>query len=101
MNIYIGNLSSQVNEQDLTRLFSVYGNVSRVKIMKDAYTGVSKGFAFVEMTGKPEEAIKQLNKKELKGKGITVSEARSRDNRISDNRNRNTSSVFGNRPNRY
>ncbi len=101
MNIYIGNLSSQVHEEDLTRLFSAFGNVSRVNIMKDSYTGLSRGFGFVEMTGKPEQAIKELDKKDLKGKVISVSEARSKDNRSSGSRSRRTTSVFGNRTNRY
>jgi RNA recognition motif-containing protein len=83
MNIYVGNLSTSVNEEDLTKLFSGYGNISRVKIIKDAYTGVSKGFGFVEMTGKPEEAIKQLDKKDFKGKVMTVNEARSKNNTAS------------------
>lgn len=80
MNIFVGNLSTSVHEEDLKRLFSVYGNISRVKIIKDAYTGVSKGFGFVEMTGKPEEAIKELDKKDFKGKVMTVNEARSKNN---------------------
>ncbi|MFO7447327.1 MAG: RNA-binding protein [Ignavibacteriaceae bacterium] len=77
MNIYIGNLSSNVSEQDLRDLFSGYGNIIRTKIVRDPYTGVSKGFGFVEMPGESEatKAIKELNTKDIKGKKITVSEA--------------------------
>jgi len=96
MNIYAGNLSTSVNEEDLTKLFSVYGNVSRVKIIKDPYTGVSKGFGFVEMTGKPEEAIKQLDKKDFKGKVMNVNEARSKDEKPSGSRGRGVYSGSGN-----
>ncbi len=96
MNIYVGNLSTSVNEEDLTKLFSVYGNVSRVKILKDAYTGVSKGFGFVEMTGKPEEAIKELNSKDVKGKNIVVNEARPKSNGTSGGRGRGAFSGSGN-----
>ena len=95
MNIYVGNMSTSVNEEDLTKLFSVYGNISRVKIIKDAYTGLSKGFGFVEMTGKPEEAIKQLDKKDFKGKVITVNEARSKNNNTSRGGGRGVFSNFG------
>jgi len=52
MNIYIGNLSQQVSEQQLEELFKAYGSVSSVKIIRDMFTGESKGFAFVEMKEK-------------------------------------------------
>ncbi len=76
MNIYVGNLSSSVTEEDLKNLFSLYGNVTSTKVIKDMYTGVSKGFGFIEMTGDPETALKELNSKDLKGKNIVVNEAR-------------------------
>ena len=75
MNIYVGNLSTAVTEEDLNNLFSEYGNITNVKIIKDNYTGVSKGFGFVELTGKTEDAIQQLNSKDLKGQSIVVNEA--------------------------
>jgi len=78
MNIYIGNLSQQVSEQQLEELFKAYGSVSSVKIIRDMFTGESKGFAFVEMKEKAaaENAIKELNTKEVGGKKIVVNEAR-------------------------
>ncbi len=78
MNIYIGNLSQQVKEEDLQSLFSEFGQVSSVKVIRDMFTGESRGFAFVEMRDKvaAQKAIESLNTKEVKGKKITVNEAR-------------------------
>lgn len=86
MNIFVGNLSSDVQEEDLTNLFSEFGQVKEVKIIRDMFTQQSKGFGFVEMPGLAEaqKAIEGLNTKELKGKKITVNEARPK----SDNRRR-------------
>ena len=78
MNIYVGNLASEVTEEDLNNLFSKYGNVASVKIIKDMYSGTSKGFGFIELPGQSEalKAINELNSKDLKGKSIVVNEAR-------------------------
>lgn len=76
MNIYVGNLSTSVNEEDLSKLFSEFGKISAVRIIKDMYTGVSKGFGFVELSGKPEDAIGKLNGRDVKGKNIVVNEAK-------------------------
>ena len=80
MNIYVGSLSSDVSEDDLTQSFEAYGQVESVKIIKDRYTGESRGFAFVEMPTKAEalSALNGLNGKELKGSNIVVNEARPR-----------------------
>ena len=80
MNIYVGNLSYQVNEEDLKLAFEPFGQVDSVNLIKDRDSGQSKGFAFVEMASKSEgqSAIEGLNGKELKGKAINVSEARPR-----------------------
>ena len=86
MNIFVGNLAKEVTEQDLQTLFSECGNVRSVKVIKDLFSGESKGFAFVEMPGNAEaqKAITDLNTRELKGKKIVVNEARPRE----DNRRR-------------
>ncbi|MDD3877387.1 MAG: RNA-binding protein [Bacteroidales bacterium] len=78
MNLYIGNLDYKVREQQLEELFAEYGEVTSVKIIKDKFSGRSKGFGFVEMAddngGK--EAINALNGKPLLDREIIVSEAR-------------------------
>ena len=83
MNIYVGNLSRDVTEDELKGLFSKYGGVKDVKIIKDQYSGESKGFGFLEMSNSSEaqKAISELNSKELKGKKLTVNEARPREDK--------------------
>jgi len=78
VNIYIGNLSPNVTEEDLQQTFESYGSVESVKIIKDRYSGESRGFGFVEMSAKSEaqSAIEGLNGKELKGRTLKVNEAR-------------------------
>jgi len=78
MNIYVGNLSPEVKEEDLNELFSQYGKVSSAKIIRDMFTQETRGFGFIEMPGQAEamKAIETLNTFELKGKKIVVNEAR-------------------------
>ena len=80
MNIYVGNLSYEVTEEDLKQAFGAFGQVESINIIKDKYSGESKGFGFVEMPAKAEaqSAIEGLNGKELKGRMLKVSEARPR-----------------------
>lgn len=80
MNIYVGNLSFEVNEDDLQQAFSAFGQVATVNIIKDKFSGESRGFGFVDMPAKAEAeaAIAGLNGTELKGRTITVNEARPR-----------------------
>jgi len=80
MNIYVGNLSYEVSEEDLKEAFEAFGQVESVRIIKDKYSGQSKGFGFVEMPSKAEgqSAIDGLNGKELKGRTLNVNEARPR-----------------------
>ncbi len=77
MNIYAGNLSYEVTEEDLKNVFSAFGEVKSVKVIKDEYSGRSKGFGFIEMTNKAEgdAAINGLNNTEIKGRAIKVNEA--------------------------
>ncbi len=78
MKIYVGNLSPTITEEDLRQAFAAFGQVTSVSIINDKFTGVSRGFGFVEMPGKAESsaAIKGLNQQELKGQIIKVNEAR-------------------------
>jgi RNA recognition motif-containing protein len=80
MNIYIGNLSREVTEEDLRQAFESFGQVASVTIIKDRFSGESRGFGFVEMPAKAEaqSAINGLNGKELKGRTLNVNEARPR-----------------------
>ena len=80
MNIYVGNLSYEVTEQELQRAFEAFGQVESANIIKDKFSGRSKGFGFVEMPRKAEaqSAINDLNGKELKGRTLNVNEARPR-----------------------
>lgn len=83
MNLYVGNLSFQVREEDLRTLFEEFGEVTSVKIITDRETGRSKGFAFVEMANKEDglNAIEALNDKEVRQRNIKVNEARQRTER--------------------
>ena len=78
MNIYVGNLSSEVKDEDLNELFSQHGNVSSAKVIRDMFTQESRGFGFVEMPAQAEamKAIETLNTFDFKGKNIVVNEAR-------------------------
>jgi RNA recognition motif-containing protein len=80
MNIYIGNLSYEVTEEDLKQAFGAFGEVESVNIIKDKYSGRSKGFGFVEMPAKDEaqSAINKLSDTDLKGRTLKVNEARPR-----------------------
>ena len=80
--IYVGNLSFQTTEHDLSLLFERIGRVESVNIITDRDTGRSKGFAFVEMSdADAEKAIAQLNGTEVGGRALTVNEARPREDR--------------------
>ena len=80
MNIYVGNLSREVTEGDLQETFEAFGEVTSAKIIKDKYSGESRGFGFVEMTSNTdgESAITGLKDKGLKGQTLNVNEARPR-----------------------
>jgi RNA recognition motif-containing protein len=78
VNIYVGNLSLNVTEDELKTLFSEFGELDSVKIITDKFTGKSRGFGFVEMSSDAEAqaAIEALNEQEFQGQAITVNEAR-------------------------
>ncbi|MCU0596042.1 MAG: RNA-binding protein [Desulfobacterota bacterium] len=80
MNIYVGNLSYSVTEDDLRQAFEAFGQVASVSIIKDKFSNQSKGFGFVEMPTQEEAqaAISGMNGKELKGRAMNVNEARPR-----------------------
>ncbi len=91
MNIYVGNLSFQVTEAELEALFTEYAKPTTVNIIRDMFSGESKGFGFVEMKDKAAglKAIEELNTKEVKGKKLIVNEARPKtDNRRGGGGNR-------------
>ncbi len=80
MNIYVGNLPWEITEDELRNEFQSFGQVTSVAIIKDKITNKSRGFGFVEMASNSEaqSAINNLNGKELKGRSLTVNEARPR-----------------------
>ena len=78
MNIYVGNLSYDATDETIKQAFESFGQVISARIVKDKYTGQSRGFGFVEMPeqSQAQAAIKSLNGKELLGKQMSVNEAR-------------------------
>lgn len=83
MKLYVGNLSFQTSSEELQQLFTQAGTVESATIIEDRDTGRSRGFGFVEMASTEEgkAAIEQLNGKEVNGRGLTVNEARPREDR--------------------
>ena len=80
MNIYVGSLPRSATEEELREAFQAFGQVASVTIIKDKFSGESRGFGFVEMpsTAEAQSAIVGLNGKEFKGRVLTVNEARPR-----------------------
>lgn len=78
MNIYVGNLLFDVTEDELKELFTPFGQVTEVRLIMDKFSGKSKGFGFIEMPSKDEaqKAIDGLNGKDIKGRAMTVNEAK-------------------------
>ena len=83
MNIYVGNLSYGVTEDELRDAFGAYGDISSVSLITDKFSGQSKGFGFVEMPNNSEAdaAIKALNETPLKGRNMRVNQAKPRSDR--------------------
>lgn len=90
MNIYVGNLAYSATDEELRSAFSAFGTVTSVKIVRDRESGRSRGFAFVEMEDGEgaQNAVAQMNGRDLKGRNLVVNEARPREqqNRAYGNR---------------
>jgi cold-inducible RNA-binding protein len=78
MNIYVGNLSHETTEDDLRQAFEAFGQVESASVVKDRFSGESRGFGFVEMPSRTEAqaAIEEMNGKDLQGRALNVNEAR-------------------------
>ena len=85
MNIYVGNLAREVTEEQLKQAFEAFGQVGTVSVIKDKFSGESRGFGFVEMPSKEEAlaAIQGMNDKEIGGRAVKVNEAHERGSRDS------------------
>ena len=83
MNLYVGNLSYEMSEENLRNEFAEYGEVKSAKIITDRDTGRSRGFGFVEMNsdGEGKKAMEALNGKDFEGRELVVNEARPREER--------------------
>ena len=78
MNLYLGNLSFKITEEELQEIFSEYGAVKSIKIITDRETGRSRGFGFAEFENREdaEKAITELSGKEIQGRALTINESR-------------------------
>ena len=81
MNIYVGNISWGMSDQDLENLFAEHGTVTSAKIITDRMTNRSRGFGFVEMSDGGEAAIQALNEVEVDGRKLVVNESRPKESR--------------------
>jgi len=88
MNIYVGNLAYEVTDDDLNEAFSPFGEVTSARVIRDRFTDRSRGFGFVEMSNDTEAqtAIDDVNGKEIKGRAVTVNQARPREDRAGGGR---------------
>jgi cold-inducible RNA-binding protein len=88
INIYVSNVSRNASEDQIKSIFSQYGQVTSVKIIKDRFTGEARGFAFVEMAdiNEGQNAIAKVNGVDLDGQQLRVNEARPREDRGGESR---------------
>jgi RNA recognition motif-containing protein len=98
MNIYVSNLGFNVQDEDLREYFEEYGEVTSAKVITDKFTNRSRGFGFVEMADNTaaEKAIKELNGAVVEGRSISVTVARPREERPSNNNKRSFSNSNSN-----
>lgn len=110
MNIYVSNLSFNVEDQDLQEFFTPYGEVTSAKVITDRETGRSRGFGFVEMSddAAAKKAIAELNEASIDGRTIKVTEAKPKEDRPARTggggggfRGGNGGGGYGNNRNRY
>ena len=81
MNIFVGNLAREASQDDLREAFSAFGQVASATVIKDKFTGEPRGFGFVEMPSQSEAEAAMTGVKEIKGRPVTVNEARPREER--------------------
>ena len=88
MNIYVGNLTYEVTDEELLEAFSKHGQVVSARVIRDRFSGRSRGFGFVEMSNnqEAEAAIGALNGQDLQGRALTVNQARPREGNGGDRR---------------
>jgi RNA recognition motif-containing protein len=103
MNIYVGNLASDATDADLREAFEAFGQVDSARVVKDKFSGTSRGFGFVEMADESEAqaAMSGLNDKELRGRTVIVNEARPRSEGGRDRRGGGGGGRRGGEPRRY
>ena len=96
MNIFVSNLSFNVQDEDLKEFFTPYGEVSSAKVVMDKVTGKSRGFGFVEMPDETaaKKAIAELDEATVDGRTVKVVEARPKEDKPSGNRNFNNDRGF-------
>ena len=89
MNIYIGNLAQNLTEDVLKNMFEEFGEVESIKIIKDRFSGLSKGFGFVKVADQAavDKAVAELNGQELDGRALNISQARPREDKPRGPRN--------------
>ena len=88
MNLYIGNLAREVTQDDLLQVFGAFGQVVSATIIKDKFSGEPRGFGFVEMPAKAEAEAAMNGVREIKGRMVTINEARPREPRHRGGRER-------------
>lgn len=96
-NLFVGSLAYGVTDEELNELFAACGDIESVQVIKDKFTGQSKGFAFVKMATEEgaRQAIEQLNGKEIQGRAIVVNEARPKEEGHSGGRSGGSRGGFG------